>query len=347
MCSVFYITDALCQDNLLAIKTSFSNYSKQAFQEKIYVHTDKHFYIAGEIIWFKVYNVDACFHKPISLSKVAYAEVLDKNNKPVLQAKIALKDAAGSGSFFIPVDIPSGKYKLRTYTNWMKNYSEDFFFEKVITIINTQQVTQQPARNKPAVYDVELFPEGGNLVQGLQSKVAFKVTNENGKGESFTGFIVRNNTDTIATFNPLQFGIGTFTFTPGADRYEAVIKLPDGNIITKDFPKIYPEGFVMKIDNAETDALKITVQCNVASQQQVFLFAHTRQLIKKAEAAVIKNGIASFTINKKTLVKASHISPCSTAINNLCANGYILFILLNYYRYKLSKTNRSMVNANR
>ena len=77
---------------LLTLQNSVENYTKNNLQEKIYVHTDKNFYVANEICWFKIYNVDAIFNKPLNISKVAYVELIDNNNKAVWQEKIALND---------------------------------------------------------------------------------------------------------------------------------------------------------------------------------------------------------------------------------------------------------------
>lgn len=81
----------IAQNNETVILRQFDSYRKSALQEKMFVHTDKEYYLAGEICWFKIYLVDAAFHKPLDISKVAYAELLDNTNKPVVQAKIALE----------------------------------------------------------------------------------------------------------------------------------------------------------------------------------------------------------------------------------------------------------------
>ena len=84
--------------------------------------------MAGEIVWFKLYIVNAFTNAPLELSKVAYVEILDSANKHLLQAKIFLTRAEGNGSFYLPVNLNSGTFKFRTYTNWMKNFSPDYFF---------------------------------------------------------------------------------------------------------------------------------------------------------------------------------------------------------------------------
>lgn len=105
--------------------------------ERILVHSDKNFYISGEIIWFKIYVVEANSYRPQTLSKTAYAELIDQSGNPLLQARIELKQGNGSGSFRLPADAKSGIYQLRLYTNWMKN-NPSAIVDKQITIINTQ-----------------------------------------------------------------------------------------------------------------------------------------------------------------------------------------------------------------
>src|SRR5215831_2778162 len=120
------------QETIRGLTEPFDQYRKKGLQEKLYVHTDKDFFLAGEIIWFKIYYVDGNFHKPLDVSKVAYVEILDKNNKPLMQIKTALKKGTGGGTFFLPASVTSGIYRLRAYTNWMKNFGAGYFFEKPV-----------------------------------------------------------------------------------------------------------------------------------------------------------------------------------------------------------------------
>jgi hypothetical protein len=54
---------------VLPVVNKFETYSNKALQEKLFLHTDKDFYVAGEILWFKIYYVDGASHKPLQLSK--------------------------------------------------------------------------------------------------------------------------------------------------------------------------------------------------------------------------------------------------------------------------------------
>ena len=133
------------QDQLEVIKNKTEDYGRTVLQEKIYAHTDKEFYLSGEIIWVKLYCVEANSNKLIDQSKVAYVELQDKNNETVLHAKIELDSGKGNGSFVLPNTVHSGVYKIKAYTNWMKNFGPDRFFEKQITIVRIHSVNQNGA----------------------------------------------------------------------------------------------------------------------------------------------------------------------------------------------------------
>ena len=111
----------------ISVSERFNKYTSRVIQEKLFVHTDKDFYTAGEILWFKIYYVNGATHQSLQLSKIAYVEVLNENNEPVLEGKISLEPGESNGSFYLPVTLSTGNYTLRAYTNWMKNFDNEYF----------------------------------------------------------------------------------------------------------------------------------------------------------------------------------------------------------------------------
>jgi len=89
------------------------HYYSENYQEMVFIHTDKPYYLAGEIIRFKVYSLEKITSKSSQLSKVAYVELLDDANAPQIQAKIALQHGTGFGEMYIPTNIKSGNLVLR------------------------------------------------------------------------------------------------------------------------------------------------------------------------------------------------------------------------------------------
>lgn len=284
------------------LQQQFNNYQQQAPQEKIFVHTDKDFLLAGEILWFKVYAVNAYTNNPTSLSKVAYVEVLDVDKKAVLQAKIKLDDGSGNGSFQLPTSVKSGNYTLRAYTGWMKNFSADLYFTKAVNIINpfrSLDVTQNADSIKTLQYDMRLFPEGGNLVGGIQSKVAFRIIDQFGKGVDCEGKIVDQSGQAVTAFKPVRFGIGSFTFTPAAGNTYTAVATIGSQTIRQALPQVYAQGYVMHLNDAGN---QVNISVNSTNGfTPVFMLVNTGRDIKKAEVKALQNGKATFTVDKAQL----------------------------------------------
>ncbi|HWH62796.1 MAG TPA: hypothetical protein VNS50_05960, partial [Ginsengibacter sp.] len=124
------------QDATSPVQTSFENYNKNNYQEKVFLHIDKSVYATGEVLWFKAYITNANSNQLSSLSKICYVEILGADKKPLLQGKIDIDSGKGNGSFQLPATIRTGNYLIRAYTNWMKNFDPQFYFEQSISIIN-------------------------------------------------------------------------------------------------------------------------------------------------------------------------------------------------------------------
>lgn len=305
------------------VQHSFNVYTQNIFQEKLFVHTDKDVYLPGEILWFKVYGVDGNDHQADQLSKVVYVEILDHHQNPILQSKIALKNGVGSGSVYIPVSITNGNYQFRAYTSWMKNFSPDFYFEKKITLINPLKAMDAPVTEASPALDVQFFPEGGNLVNGIESKVAFKAVGQNGKGVAIRGAIIDQRNDTVARFQSLQFGMGNFFFTPVANTvYKAVITAGK-TLMMKELPEINKQGYVMKLTDNGSGQLSITVTSSGVEDGNIYLFAHTKQVVKTAETIGMVNGTAHFTVNKNVMGEGiSHLTIFNGRKQPVCERLY-------------------------
>ncbi|MFT3933007.1 MAG: hypothetical protein QM726_05265 [Chitinophagaceae bacterium] len=310
-------------DETGVLKNKFNQYQVNNFQEKIFVHTDKTFYTAGEIIWFKIYTVDETFNRPGAISKVAYAELVSEDQKAVLQARVALEEGSGNGSFIIPASLASGSYKLRSYTSRMKNFSADYYYEQPITIVNTLKSAQQKAISSAREYHVNFFPEGGNLVNGIASVVAFKITDQYGGGVNASGAVVSGN-DTVNHFETAKFGMGSFLLQPKKDAaYKAVIKIND-TTVTYNLPQVYNQGYAMGVTGESADVITITVSASDGyNNLPVYLFVHSRHLVKEVLAAQLNNGKAVFNISKAKLADGiSHITIFNAQKQPVCERLY-------------------------
>ena len=108
--------------------------------ERVYLQTDKQLYLAGELLYLKTFTVTH-EKKPLSFSKIAYVELLDEANFRA-QVKIELINGVGEGWMELPLDLPTGYYRLIAYTRFMRNEGASVFFEKDIAVMNTFQPNQ-------------------------------------------------------------------------------------------------------------------------------------------------------------------------------------------------------------
>ena len=114
----------------------FTRYIKSVPREEIYIHSDREEYISGEDIWFNIYLIDRQTFKPSSNSRIAYFELLNSDNRPVIQKRILLDGGFGPGHILLPDTLSTGSYTIRAYTSWMKNFLPLNCFMQDIKIYN-------------------------------------------------------------------------------------------------------------------------------------------------------------------------------------------------------------------
>jgi hypothetical protein len=125
-------------------------------QEKIFVHTDRTAYVAGDIIWLKIYLVDAITLLPSAYSRFAYVDLIDFEGSIVNRIKIRINKNESCGQIAVSQDLPEGNYSLRAYTTAMYGLSHDFFFKKNLFIASQTKTKNKPryfADNKTDGYD--------------------------------------------------------------------------------------------------------------------------------------------------------------------------------------------------
>jgi hypothetical protein len=314
------------REALNGLVEKLQEHQQNTLQEKIFVHLDRTFYVGGEIMWFKIYLVDGYFHQSLNVSKVIYLDVLDRNQRPVIQTKVTMENGRGNGSVAIPTSLESDTYTVRAYTNWMKNFSADFYFHQAISIVNVFQQWDDKNKTPELRLDAQFFPEGGQLVEGIKSKVAFRVVDASGKGISFKGTLVTKKGDTLVTFKPLKFGIGHFLFTPKSEEdYQVVIKDKNGRVTLSKLPPVQSTGYVMTVYDTTQNRIKVTIKGKDehGTSPLIYLIGHSRQIVKTATAQNLINGKISFLLNKKELGEGLlHLTVFNQSLKPVCERLY-------------------------
>jgi len=173
------------------ITKRFQSYCSSGPREEIFIHTDREEYISGEDLWFKIYLIDRQSFKPSLNSRIVYFEVLNADNKPVLQKKILIDKGFGPGQAVLPDSLSSGIYTIRAYTSWMKNFLPNNCFMKDISVYNSYK-TKTFIRSVRA-HDYKEKTDTLHATSGLKLKV-------NNFGQDSLGIIIQTN-ETYRTEN--------------------------------------------------------------------------------------------------------------------------------------------------
>ena len=321
----FCFRTMLCaqQIEITGMTKDFQTFQSAHLQEKIYVQTDKTVYLAGETIWFKIYTLLEQAQQLSPVSRVAYVEFGSPNVKTPVQEKINLDTGMGSGSLRVPANWPSGRYTLRVYTSWMKNFSEAFFYTQTLPVISplygasakspgsspttetdpkTTTIALQPVQGAT----LQFFPEGGNLLYGVDTKIAFRSLDREGHERPCDGFIVNHKNDTLLRFQSkpgsLHPGMGNFNITvhPGDSLF--AYDYTAGKTARVPFPAVETSGYALHLAKVDASSLTFSVRAaQTGNNKTVYLLAHTHQVLKSIQSAPVLDGAATFTVDRSLL----------------------------------------------
>lgn len=307
------------EDLAESIVNQFNKYAGTYPQEKAYLHLDKPYYTAGETIWLKAYLIEAATNILDTASIPLNIELIDNQLGRVVEKKmLKLEGGMAAGEFELPDSLHSGYYRLRAYTNWMRNFDESLMFSKDFKVLKIGEEIL-PTKFNAQDIDFQFFPEGGQIVEGMENKLAFKASDRVGNGLDVSGVIVSDKRDTIMVFQSEHLGMGIFNFKamPG-ETYTAKIKYR--NIFEKEvpLPTIEKEGFVMGVEAVvDKSTIRLYVGNNynkpkgsgdivVVGQSQGRICyvartpAHNKAMMVKIPKDKFPEGVAQFTVFDET-----------------------------------------------
>lgn len=169
-------TIAFCQTDSSAIKNAVSKLKTlltDHIAEKAYLHFDRPYpyYVAGDVIYFKAYVIKGERHDLTNISGMLHVDLVNNNNVLMQSIVLQLNNGVGWGDFALPDTLHKGSYRIRAYTDWMRNEKKPNFFEQYISVSSANSVDRTAdavaAGTQP---NLQFFPEGGKP----GSRCAFK-----------------------------------------------------------------------------------------------------------------------------------------------------------------------------
>lgn len=143
---VFLFISSLLLLSLPASSQDNPSSSHSSLAEKIYLQLDNKVYTTDQTIWFKAIVANAAYHTPSQLSGVLYAELIDPSGNILERKLIKIEKGAGDGFFHLSPLYVYGMYQIRAYTEWNKNFGDDFFFKEYILVSGAKEEPFNPIK---------------------------------------------------------------------------------------------------------------------------------------------------------------------------------------------------------
>jgi len=172
-----------------------------------------------------------------------------------------------------------------------------------------------PVPKKNNLIQFSTFPEGGELVSGIRSKLAFKAVNINGEPVDIKGTLFEDNTP-LLNFRSAHAGMGILSFIPDETK-KYYIRLSEPVIdSTLLLPEIYRSGMTMQLVRRDKESLSFKVsQSSGLNPEDIYLRVQCRgivygmatgnlkrELVIKLPLAGLPQGIAEVTLFNSNLV---------------------------------------------
>ena len=256
-------------------------------QEKVYLHFDNTSYALGDTIWFKAYVVNASDFLPDTLSGVLYVELLNEKGKVLETKKLKIETGQCRGEFYLNdtnVEYFAGFFEICAYTKSMLNFGTEAVFSRVFPVFNNPREDGQYTENdikadfcinsdlnlqiplpnlRPVIkkrdkVNADFYPEGGNLITGLISKVAFLITDDKGRPLTADMQICNPQGEILSNAATEYAGMGFVAYIPDGKNNRAQV-IFDSKEYLFDLPASKTTGYVMQTIHFSSNTLIIQV----------------------------------------------------------------------------------------
>ena len=236
-----------------------------AAQDFIYLLPSKEIAETGEDLFFKAYLMDRQTLALSDRSRTLYLEIRSERDSLVWSEKYSLVGGRGDGHIYIGENWPQGEYFLEGYakSSFTSDTTEALRPRRIRVVdrvaqmeaITAAAIQQDSLQRKTSRHRFDLFPEGGDLIDGVASVVAFKASYGGGFPEDVSGKVLEDGRE-IATFESLHDGMGRFTVTPQFGKTYEVL-LNDGRAFP--FPEIKRGGMSLRVARNNAAGIDILV----------------------------------------------------------------------------------------
>ncbi|MFA9191280.1 hypothetical protein AAGV28_07850 [Flavobacterium sp. FZUC8N2.13] len=259
--------------------------------DNVYLQTSKGIYETKEDLWFKGYVLDAQSLIPSNRSKILFVQLIeDESDKVVWEEKYEIENGFVDGHLYLNDSLKSGSYTLAAYsaTSFYKGIKNFNALRKLQILKNIDDNTKVviPTAKKEDIASFEVFTEGGNMVSGIQNRIAFKALNAKGLPVTITGKLYENDIP-ILDFKSTHAGMGSLIFKPNSN-HKYHIELTDYKNVKHQLPQIHPQGTVLQLVSNDNDfATFKVVKTKSINKENIYLRLQSRGIVYSIAMGVL------------------------------------------------------------
>ncbi|MCB9765684.1 MAG: AgmX/PglI C-terminal domain-containing protein [Alphaproteobacteria bacterium] len=231
-------------------------------ERALVIQLDRPLYRPGDLIWFRIWDLDLRDLTGDDEAGVVEIELLDVQGKVVQHLRVRSQRGAAMNAVRVPGEALGGVWRLRATASDGRERTH---------ALNVASYMAPPPRDTPPQIALTFQPEGGALVEGLESRVYFAATGAHGAPVAVTGRVLDDTGAVVATFESVHDGMGRFAIVPRPGRsYHAELDAPSGVEEGHPLPAASADGCVLRpLDGRAGGAVRARVQC--AQRQDVLV----------------------------------------------------------------------------
>lgn len=281
---------AYSQQPIDSVVNSFQEQYSSWPSDLIYFQTSKDVYETGEDLWFKAYQLDAQTFGLSDKSKTLYLQMIGPTDSVVWQEKYPVENGMASGHIFVNDELPEGDYFIEGYTRYSfyENDTTGLIPTRKIKIVRNISHAVATEILPDSAFRFEMFPEGGNLVSGISSRLAFKATDGRGNPVPVDGTIYQDG-EPLSDLHSVHDGMGSLVFTPFEDKNYR-IELANGKHYS--LPPVYPEGMALQLSRQDKTHLDfIVTQNSRLPYQEIYLMGQMRGMVCCMARGILRDSL--------------------------------------------------------
>lgn len=270
--------------------------------EKVYVHRDKPYYVTGERMWFKSYIVNMATNQLTERDGVLYLELFAPNGNRVASNMYPVRNGKCDGYLELPSDLPSGAYRLSSYTDRMQGTGRHYYFSDELQILSGDQEPATVAHTVQAPGNsLQFFAEGGRMIGGMPAQVGYHAMDRFGNPLEIKGKMVNDEGRLIANIKSEYDGFGSLFVLPNPDAGFNLMISSD-EVETDPFPEIEGEGYTMMVNNLKPNTIDVTIRGSVKLEgQKIYVLVISNGVLFDRRIGMLTRGLYKCEIPKTNL----------------------------------------------